>query len=182
MALLPNEVLNKLPFGLRGELEENLVRKDFTQRELAEFQERLYHILQDRFPKGVRGDRRVGNLPTLDVLGADNIDEVIAEAFDEGFRTVQKRRAIYEAAQEDPKRFSPLMDELEQTGKVDPIYRRFKSMTNDKPAKQKPAVVRHVFILTTAQEGAVQAALGLCGGEPGAAIAEICAFYTAHNG
>lgn len=180
MALLPSEIMDRLPFSLRGELEENLVRKDFTQRELAEFQSRLRYLLKEKYAQG-RPTNKVGNLPTLSDQGADNVDEIIAEAFDEGFRTVQKRRAIYEAARQDPERFGALMDDLEQTGKVDPIYRRLKTAAAPQKKLKKPAV-RRSFIFTEAQDKSIQAAIALCGGEDiGAALSEICAFYVAKN-
>jgi len=56
------DILRKLPYALRVEIEENAARKDLTQSELAEVQARILAELRKQAKPGARTDLTSGYL------------------------------------------------------------------------------------------------------------------------
>jgi hypothetical protein len=119
------DLLQRLPWALRVEIEENITRKDFTQEELAEIQARLVSELS--VPEAKSLGRRSDLAPStctgrpVQVPAAhrrQNTTEKVGRLFGESERTVRERTAVVEAARKDPKKYGPLLQTMEETGNV----------------------------------------------------------------
>src|SRR6266446_5548426 len=84
------DILRKLPYALRVEIEENAARTDLTS--------------EKSFPE-VRATEIVGAL------------------FNESHKQVEKRIAVVEAAEAEPDKFGHLVEQMDETGKVDHAFK-----------------------------------------------------------
>jgi ParB family chromosome partitioning protein len=104
---------------VRGELAENALRKDFTPSEMvaiaADVEEEERKLAKQR---QVAALKRGSEKPVVENFhnGGKARDKVAAPLGISG-RTLEKARAVVEAAQRDPDRFGPLVDEMDRTGK-----------------------------------------------------------------
>ena len=192
--MIPQELLRDLPYFLRAEVEENQVRKDFTQSEIAEAQEMMRRFWEKRFRRGALAGRSPEGKPIFKEAGSaslktvgpgyEKVDDLLGEAFTESRETVRKRRAVYLAAREDPGRFGTLLEEMDSLNRVEPIYRKLQAMLSDGAAKGEenggdaPAGTKTwTFRLSATDSDTVQTALDACGGDPNAALVAICLRY-----
>lgn len=90
---MKNEILESLPLYLRIEIEENIIRKDWSQEELAKLQQRL----ADEFGK----HRQVGRRTDIDKTSAKNFAEVdnrvlnaVGSVFKESGELVRQRLKV----------------------------------------------------------------------------------------
>ncbi len=105
MESVEDDMLKKLPLNLRIEIEENLLRKSFTQTELAMIQKKLIAELSkpDYKNQGKRGDTSTRNL-----VGAENrknhyenTTEKVARLFGESEPTLRERLSFFEQTRDD---------------------------------------------------------------------------------
>jgi N6-adenosine-specific RNA methylase IME4 len=122
---LTSELLAKLPMEFRIEIEENVMRKDLTQSELAEQQERILKMLREH---GSQQGRRTDLEETSGTIEptSSRATEVVAKMFGESRHTVEKRLALVRAAESEPEKYGPLRDDMDRTGRVENPYRRLK--------------------------------------------------------
>jgi hypothetical protein len=111
------DVLRKLPKRLRIEIEENSQRKPLTQSELAIEQRRILRELRKHTKPGTRTDKATSAKPFAEVRPT----KIIAGLFGESHRQIEKRIAVVEAAEKNPK-YRPLVEEMDRTGKVDRFH------------------------------------------------------------
>ena len=124
------ELIRRLPLALRIELDENLLRKDFTQLELASIQKWLISEFSspERKEQGKRTDLSdrtcTENSVQVAPIRRENITAKVAKIFGESERTVRNRLAIVAAAEKEPETYAPLVKEMDRTGRVNGVYRR----------------------------------------------------------
>jgi N6-adenosine-specific RNA methylase IME4 len=121
---LDRDILRQLPFALRVEIEENAVRKDLTQSELAEQQVRILAELRKHAKPGARTDLTSGK--TLPKVETDRATDVVGKLFGESREQVKKRIAVVEAAKAEPEKFGRLVEDMDRTGKVDRAHQQLK--------------------------------------------------------
>ena len=108
---------------LRIEIEENALRKDLTQSELADMQAHIVAELRKHTTPGRRTD--------LDQTSGQacpevHITEVVGKLFGEGRKQVEKRIAVVKAARAEPEKFGVLQEAMDRSGRVNWPYKRLK--------------------------------------------------------
>jgi MT-A70 len=126
MMELTRELLSGLPMALRIEIEENALRKDLTQSELARQQNRIIEELQKHTAPGTRTDLK----PTSakDLAEVPRITELVGRLFNESHVQVEKRQAVVTAAKANPEQFGKLKADMDRTGRVNGPFKRLKVM------------------------------------------------------
>jgi N6-adenosine-specific RNA methylase IME4 len=123
---IDSTVLASLPLALRIEIEENALRKDLTQSELAEQQERILAALRERTQQGRRTDLEDATsgkaFPQVEARATD----VVGRLFGESRKQVEKRLAVVKAARDEPERFGKLRESMDRTGRVNGAFKRLK--------------------------------------------------------
>jgi N6-adenosine-specific RNA methylase IME4 len=123
----------------RGEYAENHFRKAFTPSEYAdiadelESYERAKAKARQRESEG-RGKKGRGISPTLTGRALDKVARVIGK----DRKTIQKARAVRDAAVADPERYGKLLDAMDKSGRVDGPYRRLKNMRQADDIRREP--------------------------------------------
>jgi N6-adenosine-specific RNA methylase IME4 len=110
---------------VHGEFAENAVRKDFTLSEAVAIKRAIEPLekVAAKERQGARTDKHLGKLPTSsNGRAADNA----AKATGISRRTLEKAEDVINAAEGDPKRFAPLVDEMDRTGKVDWVHQKLR--------------------------------------------------------
>ena len=137
--MLDPELLAALPFALRAEVDENVTRKNFSQSELAEIQRVVieHWSAARKANQGKRSDlTSTKNFVEVGQVGrSENTTALVAKMFGESEPTVRKRLAVVDAAQAEPERFGPLVEDMDATGKVDRAYKLLK-VEHDREAYQ----------------------------------------------
>lgn len=143
--------------ALRAERDENTCRKDFTPSEAVAIGKALEELERPRAaqrqaragPKKGRGKKLAtasGNLPAplapmvADATAGDQpppdtgrTRDKVADAVGMSPRTYEKAKVVVEAAEQEPEKFAPVKEEMDQTGKVDPAYRTVRENTHPSP-------------------------------------------------
>ena len=117
----------------RGEMIENTARKDFTPSELvaitdavAKRERELAKARQQKHGGTAPGKKHSGKLSTSDKgKTRDKLDKV-AKPLGMSGKTLEKARAVVEAAAADPKSFTPLVEQMDKTGRVDKVFKQLK--------------------------------------------------------
>ena len=127
---LNSDALALLPYSVRAEIEENILRKDFTQSELAEIQRELIAVMsRPEFKnQGERTDLTCtpNDVQVEPVTRRENVTEKVAKLFGEGEGTVRRRFEIVEAAEAEPDKYSGLLDQMDRTGNVHGAYKELR--------------------------------------------------------
>jgi ParB family transcriptional regulator, chromosome partitioning protein len=131
---------------VRGEFAENAFRKDFLpseieaiRRALEPYEKEAAKERQRKHAGTAPGRKHSGKLSRGEVRTRDRIG---AFAGISG-RSLAKIQAIAEAAEQQPKRFSPLVTEMDRNGRIDAAYRKLRWMKDEerrlavKPLKGK---------------------------------------------
>jgi ParB family chromosome partitioning protein len=116
--------------ALRAERDENTCRKDFTPTErvaLGEELEKLERAEAKRRQRegGRSGGKAGGKLPQA---SAGKTRDKVAEALGTSGRSYEKTKVVIEAAKADPS-LTPVVEEMDRTGKVDAAYKKVKAAT-----------------------------------------------------
>lgn len=139
---------------LRAQRDENTCRKDFAPSEavavgaaVEAIESRAAKERQREHGETAPGRRRDtgGKLPQLKGKTRDKV----AAAVGMKARTYEKAKAVVEAAKQDPKRFGPLIKEMDKTGKVD---RAFKELRRGQKTTAKTAVPANLPAVTDRYE------------------------------
>lgn len=137
------EKLSELPLSLRQEVAENVHRKDLTETELAAVQSRLKKELGKYSEQGKRTDLEereeiddIGTSPKVFEEVDKGSTEIIGNMFGESHRNVEKRTSVYEAAEENPKKFGDLTERLDG-GSVNSAYREYKRRKETEERKEE---------------------------------------------
>ena len=134
---LTRELLSSLPMALRIEIEENALRKDLTQSELAHQQERILVELRKHKTPGARNDLK----PTCAEGSAQvssRLTGAVATLFGESASQVERRAAVVSAAEADPKQFGKLKANMDRTGRVNGPFKRLKVMRQVAAIRAEP--------------------------------------------
>ena len=123
---LNRDVLRKLPFALRVEIEEDAQRKPLTQSELAAQQKRILAELRKHKAPGTRTDLKGDKATSGQAFPQVHATGVVGRIFNESRKQVEKRLAVYEAAETEPEKFGPLLKQMDKTGRVNAPYKRLK--------------------------------------------------------
>ena len=141
MKPIPYDLLRSLPLPERLEIEENLLRKDFSQAELAEIQRRLIEVWSqpEHKEQGQRTDLQNATCTQSCVQVRDgkrrrrtNTTQKVARLFGESEMTLRKRLTVVEAAEEEPSTYAPLLAEVNRTGKVDLAHKKMQRLRKQK--------------------------------------------------
>ena len=127
---LTRELLSSLPMALRIEIEENALRKDLTQSELAKLQERVLSLVRRQSNQGQRTDldRTSGKAFPEVKQEPERATEAVGRLFGESGKQVHKRLEVVKAAKADPEQFGGLKDDMDRTGLVNGPFKRLKIM------------------------------------------------------
>jgi ParB family chromosome partitioning protein len=112
---------------LRAQRDENTCRKEFTPSEAVKIGKALEALERREAKKrqkagGRAGGKASGKLP--EASGGDTRDKVAGVVGLSG-RTYEKAKAVVEAAEADPA-LTPVVEEMDRTGKVDPAFQKVK--------------------------------------------------------
>jgi hypothetical protein len=116
-----------------GELSENICRKDFLPSEIDAIRRTLEPSEQATARQRQRaGLKRGQNRPVVATCpnGGKTRDKVAAFA-GIGGRTLDKIKAVVDAAEQDPERFGRLLTEMDRTGKVERSYCELKRIRHE---------------------------------------------------
>lgn len=116
------DILKLMPLKFRAQIEENVIREDFRQSEIAAIQEEIRRYVASVNPPGrpKKGTRKGKLSKYLDSFS--RTDDVIAHLFGESGETIRKRRAIMEAARTGPEKHGDLPDLMDREDRVEPAY------------------------------------------------------------
>jgi N6-adenosine-specific RNA methylase IME4 len=123
---LNREFLRKLPLALRIEIEENVRRKDLTQSELATQQRHILDELRKHRKPGARTDLKKGKGTHEKAFSEVRATAVVGKLFNESHKQVEKRLAIVDAAEAEPKKYGKLLADMDRTGRVDAVHREMR--------------------------------------------------------
>lgn len=116
---------------LKGELQENTARKDFQPSEIGAIVTAIEPLERAAAleRQGTRTDQLVGNFPTSSegerkkpVQTRDKVGEYVGVSG----RTVEKIKAVMDAAEAEPEKYGPLLRQMDRTKKVDGAYKQLK--------------------------------------------------------
>jgi len=130
---LNRELLEQLPLALRGEIDENVQRKDFTQSELAAVQKRILDELRKHKTPGARTD-----LKAEKVFSDVRATGIVGRLFNESHKQVEKRLAVVEAAEAEPEKFGKLAADMDRCDRVNGAYRRLSNMREAERIRAEP--------------------------------------------
>jgi ParB family chromosome partitioning protein len=131
--------------ALRAERDENTCRKDFTVSEAVAIGQALEELERTEAKKrqregGRSGGKASGNLP--EASKGDTRDKVAAAVGMSG-RTYDKAKYVVEAAEKEPEKHGDLVQEMNQTGKVDPAHKKLQqrggTRANKKRSRRAPS-------------------------------------------
>jgi N6-adenosine-specific RNA methylase IME4 len=120
------DMLARLPFKLRVEIEENALRKPLTQSELAFEQRRILAELRKHKTPGTRTDLKGGEATSGKDLPQVHVTAVVGKIYGESRTQVEKRFAIVDAAEAEPEKFGKLLADMDRTGRVNGVFRQLK--------------------------------------------------------
>jgi N6-adenosine-specific RNA methylase IME4 len=142
---LNRDALRKLPLALRIEIEENALRKELTQSELAAEQERILAALREQAAPGARTDLTLeptalqrGDLLEKPFSEVARATAIVGELYGESHKQVEKRQAVVDAAKAEPERFGKLRDDMDRTGRVNGVYKRLKVARQAEAIRAEP--------------------------------------------
>jgi N6-adenosine-specific RNA methylase IME4 len=123
----------------RGELAENAQRKDFTPSELVEISRAVEAEERElaRARQSLAGGSASGKLPEAIAKG-DARDRTAARIGAISGRTLEKARAVVDAAERDPATFGKLRKDMDRTGRVHGPYKRLKVMQQSAEIRRSP--------------------------------------------
>jgi N6-adenosine-specific RNA methylase IME4 len=118
-----------------GELAANADRKDFTPSELVAITE----AVEKRERELARQRQTLGKLSTRSEAGKvrDKINK-IAAPLGISARTLEKARAVVQAAKAEPQKFNPLLKQMDDTGRVNGVYKRLCVMKQAAQIRAEP--------------------------------------------
>ncbi len=110
----------------RGELAENVCRKDFTPSEMVA----IAATVERRERELAKQRQTLGKISTRSEAGKAR-DKIAAPLRVSG-RTLEKARAVVQAAEQEPEQFGHLVAEMDRTGKVSAAHRAVRRAQDEK--------------------------------------------------
>src|SRR5207249_4059985 len=111
---------------LRAEHDENTLRKDFTPSEAVAIARALEEREREQAKaRTVAAHASPGKFPELE---AGRVRDRLGACVGMSGRTLEKAAAVVGAAERAPETYQALVDEMDATGRVDPVYRRLKAL------------------------------------------------------
>jgi hypothetical protein len=135
---LNRDSLRKLPRALRIEVEENARRESLTQSELAHEQRRILQELRKHKSPGTRTDLKGGEATSGKALPEVHATSVVGALYGESRTQVEKRLAVVAAAEAEPEKFGKLLEDMDRSGKVNPVYKRLRVHTQADQIRAEP--------------------------------------------
>jgi N6-adenosine-specific RNA methylase IME4 len=135
---LNRNILRKLPFELRVEIEENARRESLTQSELAAEQQRILAELRKHKTPGTRTDLKGGNATSAKTLAEVRATGIVGKLYGESGTQVEKRLAVVAAAKAEPERFGKLLADMDRTGRINGVYKRLKVAKQATEVRKEP--------------------------------------------
>ena len=124
--------------ALRAERDENACRKEFTPSETARLAKTLQDLEKAKAKERQRAGGRAGGKGSGKLSGAEKGDtrgHTVAEV-GVSATTLQKIQVVVEAADANPE-LLPLVEKMDQTGKVDPVHKEVMKKLPPKPKAKK---------------------------------------------
>jgi N6-adenosine-specific RNA methylase IME4 len=130
MMELTRELLSSLPMALRIEIEENSLRKDLTQSELAQLQERVLSLVRQQSKQEQKNGPRCTSGKDFHEVKQEpeRATEAVGRLFGESGKQVHKRLEVFKAAKVSPEQFGKLKEDMDRTGLVNGPFKRLKIM------------------------------------------------------
>ena len=123
---------------VRGEFDENTVREDFLPSEMAAISKQLgepeRQAAKDR--QGGRGRDRCGKFPQQSETGKSR--DKIARFAGISARTLDKITEVCEAAEAEPEKYQPLVEEMDKTRRVNGVHRKLKIARQVEQIEKEP--------------------------------------------
>jgi N6-adenosine-specific RNA methylase IME4 len=133
---LDADTLRKLPLALRIEIEENAQRKPLTQSELALEQRRILAALRKHKAPGQRTD--LNGSTSEKAFSEVRATAIVGKLYGESHKQIEKRQAIVDAAEAEPEKFGKLLEQMDDTGRVNGVYRRLKIARQAEQIRAEP--------------------------------------------
>jgi ParB/RepB/Spo0J family partition protein len=115
---------------VRGEFAENACRKDFTPSELVA----ITTAIEQRERELAHERMTLGKIST----GSGKTRDKVAAPFGISGRTLEKARAVVEAAEAEPERFGKLVADMDRTGKVNGPFKRLEVIKQADAIRAEP--------------------------------------------
>jgi len=137
---LTRELLSSLPMAFRIEIEENALRKDLTQSELAQLQERMLSIVRQQSKQGQRTDLDATSGKAFPEVKQEpeRATEAVGRLFGESGKQVHKRLEVFNAAKVSPEQFGKIKEDMDRTGHVNGPFKRLKIARQSAEIRKEP--------------------------------------------
>jgi N6-adenosine-specific RNA methylase IME4 len=119
---------------VRGEHDENRVRKDFLPSEAVAIAREVEPLIREAARKRQLAGQPSGNLPEGK---GDTRDKTSAYVGMSG-RTLEKAEAVVEAAEQEPEKYGPLVREMDKTGRVGGVHKKLRVLQQAQKIEQEP--------------------------------------------
>jgi ParB family chromosome partitioning protein len=152
--------LSDAALALLAERDENLERLSLKPSEIAALAKRLEPLEKAAAKERQRksgGDHKNSGCAKLAQPKNGRTREKIAAAVGVGHGTLDKIEAVVAAAEENPEEFGPVLEEMDNTGKVDPAYRKIKESKS--PSDEISKYISSVCALTQSRRSSNYKAL-----------------------
>jgi N6-adenosine-specific RNA methylase IME4 len=131
------EALAAMPYELRVEIAENLVRLDWKPSEIDTVRRRCEEALRAK-AKERQGARTDKHPEKFSESARGEAREKIAAMVGVSRPTIDKIAAVCDAAQAEPEKFGKLAADMDRTGRVDGPYKRLKVMNQAAAIRAEP--------------------------------------------
>jgi N6-adenosine-specific RNA methylase IME4 len=126
---------------VRGEYAENTFRKNLTLSEAADVADAIEPLERAAARKRQQASLKKGDQPPVRGISPDGkgraLDKV-AKVVGKDRKTIQKARAVRDAAKADPEKFGKLKDDMDRSGRADGPYRRLSNLRQAAAIKDEP--------------------------------------------
>lgn len=127
---------------VRGEHDENVYREPFVPSEAVALAKALEPLEKERAKDRQRQSegrgRKKGKEAFLTLNDTGQTRDKLASCVGMSGRTLEKAKEVVEAAEEEPEKFSPLVEEMDKTGRVSGVYRKLKIQRQVEEIAQEP--------------------------------------------
>jgi len=131
---------------VRGEYDENAIRKDFLPSEAVAIG-RALEPLEKEAAKERQREAGIANLPTVssgkfpELTSKKDSRDAVADKVGMSGKSYEKAKQVIEAAEKEPEKFAALAEEMDRTGKIDGAYKKLKHIKTQKEKANKASVL-----------------------------------------
>jgi N6-adenosine-specific RNA methylase IME4 len=119
----------------RGEYSENHFRKSFTPSEYADIADELEPIERAAAKERMLSGKPCGNFPG----GAGNALDKVGRIIGKDRKTIEKARAVRDAARAEPDKFGKLQMDMDRTGLVNGVFRQLRAVQQAELIRAEPS-------------------------------------------